>query len=708
MSSWVVPGFAEERELGSGASGRVVAAVHVASGMRVAIKYLSPRYLQDPAFLAGFRAEARLLRSLASPHVVRLFDYAEAPGRGAAIVMELVSGVSLHEMITRQGPATAESALLVLKGSLLGLAAAHSLGIVHRDYKPENVLVDGQGTSKLTDFGVATRQGQDAAVGGTPLYMAPEQWDGTPATPAADIYAATAVFFECLTGRTPFSGGLAQLAAQHAAAAVPVGLVEEPLRELIARGMAKDPAARPASAAALVSELEATAAAAYGPDWESRGRAQLAGRAAALILLLHAPAPAVAGGTGTSTVTTTLAPKAGILSHASLSGWQLAAVFVVVFGVVAGAVVGIGGLAINRHPATSTPPAASSAGPAAPALIYATSTSVDLRAGDGTVRTLATFPKSTGLPGGAQVGAGRLAWSADGSKVAWLAGQGVGELIVARDQVREWRCDCRSIVFRGDQLLSDGYPTANSPGLLSYPDDGSQPVPTVISGLPKNKFAAGTDTFTLDAAVAPDDVIVGYGTDVGVSGGPQLLYRVDPAGRAVLFAPAARQLTYDAIPAGFTLSPDGTQVSFLVPGLAGVCADNATAVVASAASGAETHPPMPAGMATAIAAWFGPSGTLYASMAPAPPGCAHVGSGPVASIITSPQDYRLQAGTWVRSGSGIVSQEPAHGGWAATLYGTIDSTDLGAAPASASLRLVLTDGPASLTIPGALAFLWAP
>jgi serine/threonine-protein kinase len=207
-TSWVVPGFAQERELGRGASGRVVAAVHMASGYRVAIKYLSSAYFGDPEFLSRFRAEAAVLRSLADPHVVRLFDYMEAPGQGAAIVMELVSGVSLHQMITRQGPTAPESALAVLKGSLLGLAAAHALGIVHRDYKPENVLVDGAGLSKLTDFGFAARAGDAASFGGTPQYMAPEQWDGSAPSPATDIYAATAVFFECLTGTTPFSGGV--------------------------------------------------------------------------------------------------------------------------------------------------------------------------------------------------------------------------------------------------------------------------------------------------------------------------------------------------------------------------------------------------------------------------------------------------------------------------------------------------------------------
>jgi hypothetical protein len=296
-----------ERELGSGASGRVVAAIRDADRQRVAIKYLSPRLLGDPQFVASFRAEAALLKTLDVPYIVRLLEYVEAPGQGAAIIMELVDGVSLREMIMRQGPAGPEAALAVLKGSLLGLAAAHALGIVHRDYKPDNVLVDRSGQSKLADFGVAVRAGQDAPAAGTPLYMAPEQWDGGPATPATDIYAATAVFFECLTGTAPFSGPPGQLAAQHATAEVPVGLVDEPLRELISRGMAKEPAARPGDAAQFLAELQATAEAAYGADWESVGRGHLAGRAAALLLLLlqHGSA-ATAGGTGTATTSTSL------------------------------------------------------------------------------------------------------------------------------------------------------------------------------------------------------------------------------------------------------------------------------------------------------------------------------------------------------------------------------------------------------------------
>src|SRR5215469_15429519 len=418
MSSWVMPGFAEERLLGSGASGRVVAAVHLGSGMRVAIKYLSPRLLANPEFLAAFRTEAALLRSLSSAHVVRLFDYVEAPGRGAAIVMELVSGVSLHQMITRQGPTDPETALVVLKGSLLGLAAAHALGIVHRDYKPENVLVSANGQSKLTDFGVAVRAGEDAAGSGTPLYMAPEQWDGMPATPATDIYAATAVFFECLTGRTPFSGGLGQLQAQHAAAAVPVEVIDEPLRDLIARGMAKDPAARPANAADFVTELEATAATAYGPDWEVRGRSHLAQRAAALLLLLHglgaSGAGASAAGTGTATASTWLTPAR--TATRAVHGWKLAVayagLFVGVFAVVAGGIVGISAV---RGRTRSPAHAAQAPAPAAlPSIVYATTTAVYTRNGTAAPVAIAALPPGTE--------ASQFAWSWDGRWLGWFSG----------------------------------------------------------------------------------------------------------------------------------------------------------------------------------------------------------------------------------------------------------------------------------------------
>ena len=153
-----------------------------------------------------FRGEATVLASLDAPNVVRLYEYVESPS-GAAIVMELIGGVSLREILTYQGKTTAEAALVVLQGSLLGLAAAHRRGIVHRDYKPENVLVNGDGISKLADFGIAARTGDHPIPAGTMLYAAPEQMASTPAGPAGDIYAATATFYECLTGRPALQQG---------------------------------------------------------------------------------------------------------------------------------------------------------------------------------------------------------------------------------------------------------------------------------------------------------------------------------------------------------------------------------------------------------------------------------------------------------------------------------------------------------------------
>jgi len=293
---WKLPGYTEVKTLGSGGFGEVVLARHDALGTQVAIKYLHGQLLADPEFAELFRAEAAVLASLDDPNVVRLYEYVESPS-GAAIVMELVEGVSLREILSRHGQTTPEAALVVLQGSLLGLAAAHRRGVVHRDYKPENVLIDGAGASKLTDFGIAARAGQAAVSAGTLAYAPPEQFAGTPATPAADVYAATATFYECLTGRPPFTGdSMERLLYQHLVEPVPLETVPEPLRPLIAAGLAKDPSDRPADGAALVTELRAVAGRTYGPDWEDRGRSRLA--AAALLLAALWPSGGPPAGPG--------------------------------------------------------------------------------------------------------------------------------------------------------------------------------------------------------------------------------------------------------------------------------------------------------------------------------------------------------------------------------------------------------------------------
>jgi serine/threonine protein kinase len=294
--SWNAPGFTAMRELGSGGFGDVVLARHDASGTLVAIKYLRRGLLDDPQFAAMFRAEASVLAALQDPNVVRLYEYIESSA-GAAIVMELVDGVSLREILSRLGKTTAEAALVVLRGSLLGLAAAHARGVVHRDYKPENVLVDGTGASKLTDFGIAARAGDRPMPSGTLAYAPPEQFTGAPASPASDVYAATATFYECLTGHPPFSGPTTEmLLQQHQSEPVPLDTVPGPLRPLITAGMAKDPRDRPADAGSFVSALQTAAVSVYGQDWQDRGRSRL-GEVALLLAALwpSGAAPAVQG-----------------------------------------------------------------------------------------------------------------------------------------------------------------------------------------------------------------------------------------------------------------------------------------------------------------------------------------------------------------------------------------------------------------------------
>ncbi|GAB3458277.1 hypothetical protein GCM10027436_63370 [Actinophytocola sediminis] len=276
------------------------------------------------------------MRRVVSPYVARLYDFVETD-RTAAIVMEAVPGVSLQAILAVEPVLAPESALALLKGSLLGLTAAHAAGTVHRDYKPGNVLVPADRRSVLVDFGIAVLAGQRGSAIGSPAYMAPEQWNAGIATPATDIYAATCVFFQCVAGHRPYRGSTEELRVLHERAAIPVEEVPAAVRSLVASGMAKSPTGRPADAVAFVALLEAAAAAGYGQEWEERGWRRLAAHAGALLAL--SPLATLLGAATVAAPTTVMAAGAAAgAAGAAASGGVLGATAIKI----AAAVVGIG------------------------------------------------------------------------------------------------------------------------------------------------------------------------------------------------------------------------------------------------------------------------------------------------------------------------------------------------------------------------------
>lgn len=265
--------------LGEGAVSNVYLSEHVLMRRRVALKVLKPRAASDE-WLARFRREARLAGRLHHPNFVRLFDYGHSTNGGFYYAMEYLAGCNLAELVEREGIQPAERVIHLLKQACAALEEAHGMGILHRDIKPQNLMVctvAGQpDVLKVLDFGLIKQvdggdDSRDLTVGlrilGTPAYMAPERiTDPLSTDPRADLYALGAVGFYLLTGRKPFESGsdlqlthrILHETAPRASAFNPE--VPPALDELLARCMAKDPIQRPASARMLHDQLNALAA----------------------------------------------------------------------------------------------------------------------------------------------------------------------------------------------------------------------------------------------------------------------------------------------------------------------------------------------------------------------------------------------------------------------------------------------------------------
>jgi eukaryotic-like serine/threonine-protein kinase len=234
----------------------------------VAVKLLPTGRAGDEAFLARFRAEARYAASLSHPGIARVYDYGESSEFGGAyLIMELVNGEPLSAILARAGRLSADATLDIVSQAARALDAAHQAGIVHRDIKPGNLLVAAGGTTKITDFGIATavRAAQathlteTGMVMGTAMYVSPEQATGAPVNDSSDIYSLGVVAYECLAGRPPFTASepLA-IAFAHKHEPVPPlpPEVPAPVSDLVYHMLAKTPPERPASARAVADRAD--------------------------------------------------------------------------------------------------------------------------------------------------------------------------------------------------------------------------------------------------------------------------------------------------------------------------------------------------------------------------------------------------------------------------------------------------------------------
>jgi serine/threonine-protein kinase len=255
--------------LGRGGMGEVYRADDLKLGQAVALKFLPPALADDPVRRERFFAEVRITRQVSHPNICRVYDIAELvePGKTQPryfLTMEYIDGEDLASLLQRIGYLSNEKALDIARQLVVGLAAAHDRGVLHRDVKPANIMIDGRGRVRITDFGLAVAasdDGQAADTAGTPAYMAPEQLAGKGATVRSDIYALGLVLYELYTGKRAFGAATLPELREQKENTVPTAPSElrpgiDPIVErVVTRCLERDPRSRPASAAQVAASL---------------------------------------------------------------------------------------------------------------------------------------------------------------------------------------------------------------------------------------------------------------------------------------------------------------------------------------------------------------------------------------------------------------------------------------------------------------------
>jgi len=348
------------RRIADGGMATVYLALDERLDREVALKVMRQHLTHDESFVTRFRREARSSASLSHPNVVAVYDQGEDDGC-IFLVMEYVPGQTLRDVLRDEGLLSPRAALDVLEPVLQALAEAHAKGLIHRDVKPENVIINDNGTVKVADFGLAravTSQTVTSTQGvllGTVAYLAPEQVERGIADARSDVYAAGLMLFEMLTGTKAFTGDTAiHVAYQHVHGGVPTpssrvaGLPTE-LDELVAVATARDPDERPADAAQFLERVRDTRATLSLDELDARPAGRAASVAAAQptstatfpVQGVHAASAAVAGGVATrprsETVAITMPPPpiegrvvAGTAPHRSRRWWPAVAAAVLV------------------------------------------------------------------------------------------------------------------------------------------------------------------------------------------------------------------------------------------------------------------------------------------------------------------------------------------------------------------------------------------
>jgi serine/threonine-protein kinase len=248
-----------------GGMGAVYRATDNRLGRSVALKLLKDGLAHDPRFVERFRREARSAAGLTHPNIAGVFDYGEEDGHHF-IVMELADGRDLSRMLLDEGPLPVDRALKIAAATADALGHAHRMGVIHRDVKPANIVVDEHDRVKVTDFGIARAAGdstitQTGTILGTAFYLSPEQASGDNLGPHSDVYSLGVVLYEMLTGAVPFTADSpVSVAMKHLNTEVPAPSWLKPdvapkVDELVTRATAKDPASRPSDGAEYAARI---------------------------------------------------------------------------------------------------------------------------------------------------------------------------------------------------------------------------------------------------------------------------------------------------------------------------------------------------------------------------------------------------------------------------------------------------------------------